>query len=376
MTFLAPCITYGLHWFRHFIVLCRCHDSHSDIKRMSMRNPTALPLACCLLLASLLHVCAADLKTYMDVYQKNSDEIRQGYKLKFANLRSEYQTSLETLKTHAQRKGDLQVTKDTLAEIARFQAMKSMPPVENTSEVPEIKTLQEAYVDKYSQLEMELTSQIGALAVKYEQALDRLQKELTKAGELDAATAVMAERTKAQARIKGASELLSTLKEAVAKKTTAVSQSAKITEAVVEKEIPEPEEIALDAVKGEVTGNIKLNANGNFFEFWGDPEASVRWPSQKIPPGEYDVSVTYSAAGNAHGRFVFHIGGEHLSGESTDTGGWDKYERRQVGKVKISDKKCSVSVQATTITGKFLWNLRTVYLTPLPVTRSGLKAKP
>ncbi len=343
---------------------------------MSMRKPIAPLLACCLSLSCLLHVCAADLKTYRDVYQKSSEEFRQRYKLKFANLRSEYQASLETLKARAQNQGDLQATKDTLAEITRFQAAQSMPPVENTSDVPVIKILQEAYVDKYSQLEMELTSQIGALAVKYEQALDRLQKELTKAGELDAATAVMAERTKAQARIKGASELLSTLKEAVAKKTTAVSQSAKITEAVVEKEIPEPEEIALDAVKGEVTGNIKLNANGNFFEFWGDPEASVRWPSQKIPPGEYDVSVTYSAAGNAHGRFVFHIGGEHLSGESTDTGGWDKYERRQVGKVKISDKKCSVSVQATTITGKFLWNLRTVYLTPLPVTRSGLKAKP
>lgn len=341
-----------------------------------MRNPTALPLACCLLLASLLHVCAADLKTYMDVYQKNSDEIRQGYKLKFANLRSGYQTSLETLKARAQNQGDLQVTKDTLAEIARFQAAQSMPPVENTSEVPVIKAMQEAYVDKYSQLEMELTSQIGSLAVKYEQALDRLQKELTKAGELDAATAVMVERTKAQARIKGASELLSTLKEEVAKKTTAASQSAKKTEAVVEKEIQEPEEIALDALQGEVTGKIKLNSNGNYFEFWSDPEASVRWPSQKIPPGEYEISVTYAAAGNAHGRFVLHVGGEHLTGESTDTGGWDKYERRKVGKVIMPDKECSVSVQATSITGQFLWNLRTVYLTPLPVARTGLKAKP
>lgn len=341
-----------------------------------MRKLTAPLLASCLSLLCLLHVCAADLKTYMDVYQKSSDEIRQGYKLKFANLRSEYQTSLETLKTRAQNQGDLQATKDALAEITRFQDAKCMPPAEKTSEVPEIKNLQEAYVDKYSQLEMELTSQIGVLAVKYEQALDRLQKELTKAGELDAATAVMAERTKVQARIKGASELLSTLREAVAKKTAAVSQSAKKTEAVVEMDVPEPEEIALDAVKGEITGNIKLNANGNFFEFWGDPEASVRWPSQMITPGEYDVSVTYSAAGNAHGRFVFHIGGERLSGESTDTGGWDKYERRKVGKVKITDKKCSVSVQATSITGKFLWNLRTVYLTPLPVARAGLKAKP
>lgn len=334
-----------------------------------MRNPTALPLACCLLLASLLHLCAADLKTYMDVYQKNSDEIRQGYKLKFANLRSEYQTSLETLKTHAQRKGDLQVTKETLAEIARFQAMKSMPPVENTSEVPEIKTLQEAYVDKYSQLEMALTSQIGVLAVKYDEALDRLQKELTRAGELDAATAVMAERTKVQARIKSASELFSTLKDSVAKKK-------ENKEAVVEKAIPEPEEIALDALQGEVTGKIKLNSKGNYFEFWSDPEASVRWPSQKIPPGEYEISVTYAAAGNAHGRFVLHVGGEHLTGESTDTGGWDKYERRKVGKVIMPDKECSVSVQATSITGQFLWNLRTVYLTPLPVARTGLKAKP
>lgn len=341
-----------------------------------MRKPTAPLLTCCLLLSCLLHVCAADLKTYMDVYQKSSDEIRQGYKLKFASMRSEYQTSLETLKTRAQNQGDLQAVKDALAEITRFQAAQSMPPVENTSEVPVIKTLQEAYVDKYSQLEIELTSQIGILAVKYDQALDRLQKELTKAGELDAATAVMEERTKVQTRIKGASELLATLKEAVAKKTTAVSQSAKKTEAVVEKEIPEPEEIALDALQGEVTGKIKLNSNGNYFEFWSDPEASVRWPSQKIPPGEYEVSVTYAAAGNAHGRFVFHIGGEHLSGESTDTGGWDKYERRKVGKVKIPDKKCSVSVQATSITGQFLWNLRTVYLTPQPVARTGLKAKP
>lgn len=341
-----------------------------------MRIPIKPLCFCFFSLMCLSPVWAADLQSYIATYHKSSDEIRKSYQSKFNTLQTVYRTSLETLKASAQNQGDLQATKEALAEIERFQNAKSMPPVEKTSEVPAIKSLQEAYVDKYSQLEMELTAQMGALAVNYEQALDRLQKELTKAGDLDAATAVMEERTKTQARIRGASELLATLQEASAKNTATVSRSAKKAEAVVGKEVPEPEEIALDAVKGEITGKIKLNTNGNFFEFWGDPEATVRWTGQIIPPGEYDVSVTYAAAGNAHGRFVFHLGGEHLAGESTDTGGWDKYERRKVGKVKVPDKKCVVSVQATTITGKFLWNLRTVYLTPLPVARTGLKTNP
>ena len=177
---------------------------------MSMRNPFK-PILSCLFSLLFLPALAADLKTYSDVYQKNSDEIRQSFQPKFDDLQKQYQKSLETLKTHAQGQGDLKTTKAAVAEIARFIQAKSLPATLDENEIPEIKAFQATYEKQYSLLEKDMTAKLGDLTVKYEQALDRLMKNLTKAGKLDEATEVEAEQTKAQAAIKGYAEQMASL---------------------------------------------------------------------------------------------------------------------------------------------------------------------
>ncbi len=162
----------------------------------------------------LVTVCgyAQELKTFQEVYRKNSEEIRQGYQPKFTGLQQQYQQSLETLKAQVQGQGDLAKTKAAVAEIARFQKVKSLPAEADAGEIPEIKALQTAYVKQYTAWEADLTAQLGTLAAKYEQALALLQKELVKAGKLDEATAVQAERVKEQSAVKDFIEQLAARK--------------------------------------------------------------------------------------------------------------------------------------------------------------------
>ena len=176
-----------------------------------MRNPVKPMLICLLSLLSLLPVLAADLKTYSDVYQKNAEEIRQTFQPKFDDLQKQYQKSLETLKANAQSRGDFKTTQAAKTEIERFQKAKTLPPVTDENEIPEIQALQAAYVRHFTKLETEQTANLGALTVKYEQVLDRLLKELTKADKLDEAAAVAAEQSKAQTAVKGYSETMVTL---------------------------------------------------------------------------------------------------------------------------------------------------------------------
>ena len=168
---------------------------------------------------------AADLKTYKDVYEKESKEILQAFQPKFDELQKQYHKSLEALKAGAQSRGDLKKTMVALAEIERFQKAKSLPATLDESAIPEIKSFQSAYTKQFSAWEMDMTAKLGAMTVNYGQALDRLQKELTKAGKFDEALAVNQELEKAQAAIKGYAETLATLKGPAATNATLVAAS-------------------------------------------------------------------------------------------------------------------------------------------------------
>ena len=160
----------------------------------------------------LLSVLAADLKTFGDVYQKETQEILQSFQPKFDGLQQQYQKSLETLKTFAQNKGDFKTTKAAVDEIERFQKAKTLPAAPNEAEIPEIKVFQAAYTKQFSVWELDMTAKLGALTARYEQALNRLLTDLTKAGKLDEAAAVNREHEQAQAALKGYADQLATLK--------------------------------------------------------------------------------------------------------------------------------------------------------------------
>jgi formylglycine-generating enzyme required for sulfatase activity len=168
-----------------------------------MRN-TLRPLLLCLISClCLVSSQAADLKTFREVYQKNSDGITQAYQPKFAGVQQQYQKALDALKAQAKSQGDLAKTMSAIAESERFQKAKSLPAAPDESAPPEIKALQSAYVKQYDRLEQEMTAELGTLTTKYDQALDRLQKELVKAEKLPEALEVQQERAKAQTALKG-----------------------------------------------------------------------------------------------------------------------------------------------------------------------------
>jgi formylglycine-generating enzyme required for sulfatase activity len=96
----------------------------------------------------------------------------------------------------------------------------------NENELPEIKAFQVAYVKQYAKMEIDLTLKLGALTEKYELALDRLQKEMVKAGKLDEATAVSEEREKAQLAIKGYTDQLAALRDNSATNRTSMATAS------------------------------------------------------------------------------------------------------------------------------------------------------
>ena len=193
-----------------------------------MRNPTQPVLVLIFAFQCLWSVQAADLKTYNEVYQKELENILQAFQPKFAGLQQQYRKSLETLKASAQNQGDLTKIKAALAEIERFKKERTLPAVPDESAIPVIKSFQSDYVKQYSNLERDMTAQLGTLTTKYEQALERLQKELVRAGKLDEASAVEQERGKAKTAVKGYTEQLSAKKELTAKPDTTVT--AAVTE--------------------------------------------------------------------------------------------------------------------------------------------------
>ena len=190
-----------------------------------MRNMFKTRLACYFSLLCLLSAGAADLKTYKDVYEKEAKEILQSFQPKFDGLQQQYQNSLEALKTRSQSRGDFKTTKAAADEVGRFLKAKSLPSTPDESEIPEIKAFQAAYAKQFSVWEMDMTAKLGALTVKYGQALDRLLKEQTKAGKLDEAAAVNQELEKAQAAIKGYAETVVTIKGAASTNGTVVAAS-------------------------------------------------------------------------------------------------------------------------------------------------------
>ncbi len=167
---------------------------------------------CAFAFLSLLSVQGADLKTYKDVYEKESQEILESFKPKFDGLQQQYQKSLLALKTSAQNQGDLTKIKAAIAEIERFQKTKTLPAAPDENALPVIKSFQSDYVKQYTNLERDMTAQLGTLTSKYGQALDRLQKDLVRIGQLDEATAVQQEREKAQTAVKDYADQLATLK--------------------------------------------------------------------------------------------------------------------------------------------------------------------
>ena len=194
-----------------------------------MRMTTDLRIWVMGTLAAFVAVCgqAQDLKSLKGIYEKNCEAIRSGFQPKFDGLQQQYQKSLETLKDAAAKQGDFIRIKAAIAEIERFRKAKSLSASPDENEISEINSFQSAYIQQYAKLETDMTSQLGMLTSKYEQALDRLQKEQVKALKIEEAAAVQVEKEKAQAVIKSYVETLTSLKGPAVTNLTFVATSPK-----------------------------------------------------------------------------------------------------------------------------------------------------
>lgn len=161
---------------------------------------------------------SAEVADYQAAYNKNTQQILQNYQPKFDGLQLQYRKALEAYKAKVQAAGDLKQTLAAATELERFQKDKSMPAeqAQEGSPSPTIRALQSDYLRQYNRHEQEMTAELGTLAQKYAQALDRLQVELTKAGKLEGALLAQAEREKALVAVKGYADQMALLKEAFA----------------------------------------------------------------------------------------------------------------------------------------------------------------
>jgi hypothetical protein len=139
---------------------------------------------------------ANDLATFKATYEKSLEPIIFTYATKMTDLGKQYTESLEALLANVQKQGDLEKTKAVMAEIARFNKDKVMPP--KPSNMPGIKNGQARYAQVASALEADRARSVLALVTKYDQALERVQRKYVTSGSLDLAEAVQKERNLVQ----------------------------------------------------------------------------------------------------------------------------------------------------------------------------------
>lgn len=153
-----------------------------------------LPVVCAIWAFSVISavlVEAADLPAYKDVYNKNLEEIILSHGPKLAAVDQQYAKSIEALKAKVQSEGNLDKTKSVMAEIERFRREKT---INSAAVLPELKELQAVSSKQTLDLELDKARKIINLTARYDGVLDRLQKELTKAGKIDEATVIQDER--------------------------------------------------------------------------------------------------------------------------------------------------------------------------------------
>ena len=99
---------------------------------------------------------------------------------------------------------------------------------------------------------------------------------------------------------------------------------------------------------------------------WQDARDSVAWEVHVARPGSFDVTVTYSCAAGAGGsEFTLAVGDEKLSGKTVETGAWETFVPRKLGRVALAKAgRYTVAVQPKRKPKWQSMGLQRVVLTP------------
>jgi alpha-L-fucosidase len=126
-------------------------------------------------------------------------------------------------------------------------------------------------------------------------------------------------------------------------------------------------QLSLSASNADLHGQVQLETQGGLPDigFWTDANDTVSWNAEIAKAGTYKVSATV-ATPNGDNGFTVVVGGEKVSGHAPNTGGWDKFQTVDIGKVQIKNAgNCLVAVQATDKSAWSAINLNSVLLSPV-----------
>lgn len=139
---------------------------------------------------------ANDLNAYKSTYEKRLDDLILSHGIQMTELGQQYIKSLEKLLAKIKKAGDLDKTTAVMEEVARFRNERGIPAT--PSELPDLQYLQSLFTKQASIQEAENAKSIISLISRYDQALERLQKDLVSSDKLDDARAVKDERERVQ----------------------------------------------------------------------------------------------------------------------------------------------------------------------------------
>jgi len=261
------------------------------------RASVLVTLASCLLVSA---ASADELAQHKEKYDKALEEISLTHGMRVSDLNSNYAKALEGIVARSKRRGDLDGTKAALAEIERFKRDKNVPAEQHQNR--DIQKYQAAYMNHRDEMEVDKARRILNLAGQYDAALIRLQRQLTSADNLQAATTVQTERKRVVA-----TDVVVAAKAAIASAETAadhdVDQNA---HALKEPEGAPPSPMAPDRAASLSHGLIL------HYSFEGTKKHTVSDQSGKKAHGKVVAGAQFTEEGRLGGGRAFDGEDDHI----------------------------------------------------------------
>ena len=171
---------------------------------MKLQKWTGSPgLIAMLFLAAVIVMAAEDapplLRTYRDTYETELDRIEKDSAETAAALPVNYRSSLGKLEERLQRDADLDGLLVVRKEVDRFKKEENVPEEAFVDAPAALRELQESYRAAQWRVELDKARRAGALTDKYIAALQRMQDDLTRSGQIESAVTVKAAAEAARA---------------------------------------------------------------------------------------------------------------------------------------------------------------------------------
>jgi hypothetical protein len=166
-----------------------------------MKRAVKVLLSLCLLGISTTLTSGADLKSYQGKYAEALKGIHAETVTNLVLRERQYSNALERLREKTQSNGELEEVKSVLAEAKRFNDTKQVSAENTIGSFSVLKKLQTSYMRDIISLRLSETERISTLTKKYDKVLAQLQSDLTKAGKIEEASNILAERNQTKPNI-------------------------------------------------------------------------------------------------------------------------------------------------------------------------------